>query len=65
MMCSPMHHGLSTPTPDSVDRAIGYVRDWLAQPNVMFLRPGPRHLDIAFNLLTELGSGANLAFLPG
>jgi toxin-antitoxin system PIN domain toxin len=46
-------------TPLAVDQAVGYVRDWLALPNVTFLAPGPRHLDIAFDLLTELGTAAN------
>jgi hypothetical protein len=45
--------------PLAVDAAIGYVRDWLALPNVAFLSPGPRHLDIAFDLLTALGTAAN------
>ncbi|HZN18240.1 MAG TPA: type II toxin-antitoxin system VapC family toxin [Micromonosporaceae bacterium] len=45
--------------PLAVDQAIGYVREWLALPNASFLSPGPRHLDIAFGLLTELGTGAN------
>ncbi len=46
-------------TPLAVDQAIGYVRDRLALPNVVFPAPGPRHLDIAFGLLAELGTAAN------
>jgi uncharacterized protein len=45
--------------PLAVDQAIGYVRQWLALPNVAFLSPGPRHLDIAFTMLSELGTAAN------
>ena len=44
------------PVTDALDR----VRDWLAQPNVTFLVPGPRYLDIAFGLLESLGTGMNL-----
>src|SRR5262249_45477291 len=39
---------LATPLP--VVDAIAYVREWLAQPNVDLLVPGPRHLDIALGL---------------
>ena len=44
----------------SVTDAIGRVRQWLAQPNVRFVVPGPRHLEIAFGLLETLGTGASL-----
>ena len=47
-------------SPASVAEALGQVRGWLAQPNVTFLRPGPRHLDICFGLLETLGTGGNL-----
>ena len=40
--------------------AVGRVRQWLAQPNVSFILPGPRHLEIAFDLLETVGTGANL-----
>jgi toxin-antitoxin system PIN domain toxin len=40
--------------------AVGRVRDWLARPNVSFIVPGPRHLEIAFGLLESVGTGANL-----
>jgi uncharacterized protein len=46
--------------PLSVPVAVGYVRSWLDQPNVRFLTPGPRHLDIAFALLEKAGTAANL-----
>ncbi len=47
-------------SPMSVADAVGQVRGWLAQPNVRFVTPGPRHLDICFGLLEALGTGANL-----
>ena len=43
-----------------VTDAVGRVRQWLAQPNVSFVVPGPRHLEIAFELLETVGTGANL-----
>lgn len=46
--------------PMTVAEALGHVRGWLAQPNVTFLRPGPRHPDICFGLLEALGTGGNL-----
>ena len=46
--------------PLAVEEAIGRVRRWLAQPNVTFLVPGPRHLDTAFQLLERVGTAANL-----
>ena len=49
---------LESPLP--VDRATGYVRAWLARPTVEFLGPGPRHLEIAFDLLTGIGTAGNL-----
>lgn len=49
---------LESPLP--VDAAIGYVRGWVDRPNVEFLRPGPLHLDIAFDLLTGIGTAGNL-----
>lgn len=47
-------------SPLAVDAAIGYVTGWLERPNVTFLRPGPRHLDIALDLLTGIGTAGNL-----
>jgi len=46
--------------PLAVTDALQRVRRWLAQPNVTFLVPGIRHLDIAFTLLGGLGTAANL-----
>jgi hypothetical protein len=47
-------------SPLAVDAAVGYLAGWLERPNVSFLRPGPRHLDIAFDLLTDIGTAGNL-----
>lgn len=49
---------LSPPLP--VEAAVGYVSAWLAQPNVSHLVPGARHMEIAFSLLKEVGTGGNL-----
>jgi toxin-antitoxin system PIN domain toxin len=46
--------------PMTVEAATGYVSAWLAQPNVNILTPGPRHLEIAFELLRGVGTGGNL-----
>jgi uncharacterized protein len=46
--------------PMAVEDATARVRLWLAQPNVTFLVPGTRHLEIAFQLLAQLGTAANL-----
>lgn len=47
-------------SPMSITDAIGRVKEWLSQPNVTFLVPGPGHLEIAFGLLGPMGTGANL-----
>jgi hypothetical protein len=46
--------------PLPVDDALARVRAWLGHPNVTHLLPGTRHLEIAFDLLGTLGTGANL-----
>ena len=46
--------------PLRVEEALSAVESWLAQPHVHFLVPGPRHLQIAFDLLRELGAARNL-----
>ena len=48
------------PEPLSVPEATGRARSWLAQPNVEIIHPGPRHADLVFGLLEEVGVGANL-----
>jgi toxin-antitoxin system PIN domain toxin len=47
-------------TPLPVSRATGRVRAWLEHAHVHVLHPGPRHLELAFALLDELGSAGNL-----
>jgi uncharacterized protein len=46
--------------PLAVEEAVGIVEHWLERPNVRFLLPGPRHLDLASGLLRSLGTAANL-----
>jgi hypothetical protein len=46
--------------PLAVDDALGRVHEWLEQPNATFLVPGTRHLEIAFGLVSRLGTAANL-----
>ncbi len=46
--------------PLSVEAATGYLSDWLRQPNVSHLVPGPDHIEIAFDLLSQVGTGGNL-----
>jgi toxin-antitoxin system PIN domain toxin len=46
--------------PLAVADAIERVNGWLVRPNVRVLVPGPRHLEIAFDLLRTLGAAANL-----
>ncbi|WP_394850517.1 type II toxin-antitoxin system VapC family toxin [Pendulispora brunnea] len=46
--------------PMSVELALTTVEGWLARPNVRFLLPGPRHLEIAFDLLRRSGASGNL-----
>ena len=46
--------------PMTVEAALGRVEQWLARPHVHFLLPGPRHLDLTFTLLRQLGTGGNL-----
>jgi toxin-antitoxin system PIN domain toxin len=47
-------------TPLRVEQALAVVDSWMAQPHVHFLAPGPRHLEIAFQLLRQLGAARNL-----
>lgn len=46
--------------PLRVELATTYLREWLKRPNVSFMTPSSRHLDIAFELLHGLGTGGNL-----
>jgi len=47
-------------SPASVERALGYVHEWLAQPYVTPVSPGDRHWDILSRLLAESGAAGNL-----
>lgn len=40
--------------------AIDLVGDWMDQPNVTFLPPGPRHVDLALGLLGGMGTAKDL-----
>ncbi len=46
--------------PMSIEAAVAQARQWLVRPQVRYLLPGPRHLEIAFGLLGRLGTGGNL-----
>lgn len=46
--------------PLAVEDAIERVGGWLARPNVTALVPGREHLELAFRLLRQLGTGGNL-----
>jgi toxin-antitoxin system PIN domain toxin len=46
--------------PLTVDDALMRVELWLSRPNVTFLVPGTRHIEIAFRLLRDIGVAANL-----
>jgi toxin-antitoxin system PIN domain toxin len=46
--------------PLAIDDALGRVRRWLEQPNVTCLTPSDAHMEIAFSLLSRLGTGGNL-----
>lgn len=46
--------------PMAVATAIDHVTSWLERPHVKFMHPGPRHLEIAFGLLRQAGTAANL-----
>lgn len=46
--------------PLALSEALARVETWLERSNAMFLGPGPRHLETAFQLLRSLGTGGNL-----
>jgi toxin-antitoxin system PIN domain toxin len=46
--------------PLAVADALARVDDWLSRPHVRFALPGPRHLEIAFDLLRELSAADGL-----
>mgnify|MGYP001575718099 CR=1 FL=1 len=46
--------------PMPVARAIRAIERWQERPNLRLLVPGPRHLEIAFDLVQQLGTAGNL-----
>lgn len=46
--------------PFPVADAIALAESWFRRPTVILLHPGPRHLEIAFELLRRSGSGGDL-----
>lgn len=46
--------------PLDVQTAISHVRGWLAQPYARVLEPTPRHAEVLFRLLVDLGTAGNL-----
>jgi toxin-antitoxin system PIN domain toxin len=46
--------------PMSVAEALGLADAWLSRPHVHLALPGPRHLEIGFGLLRELGAAGRL-----
>ena len=46
--------------PMTVELATAHVESWFRRPMVRALNPGPRHLEIAFDLLRAEGQGGNL-----
>ena len=46
--------------PLTIAEATKRIRSWLAQPNVRFLYPGPKHLDSVCALLEAAGTAGNL-----
>jgi toxin-antitoxin system PIN domain toxin len=42
--------------PRPATEAFGFLRDWLAQPGVFPLEPGPRHVEILERLVSDYGA---------
>lgn len=49
------------PSPLSPRKAVGQVEDWLSSPNAVVVHPGARHVDILGRMLSQVGTGGNLA----
>jgi uncharacterized protein len=47
-------------TPMTVGDAVAAAKSWLDLPNVDIVEPGPRHAEILFRLLREVGVAGNL-----
>jgi len=46
--------------PLAVAEAAGHIEGWLAEPNVRWAVPGPRHHTLALGYLRSVGTGGNL-----
>lgn len=46
--------------PLAVGEVLELVDGWLSRPHVRWAVPGPRHLEIAFDLLKDAGTAGNL-----
>lgn len=46
--------------PMELQQATGIVEEWLALPSMHVLRPGPRHVRVAFDLLRAAGTSRDL-----
>lgn len=46
--------------PLQVDDAVNRAAEWLDRPHVHLATPGPRHLELAFRLLRQIGTAGNL-----
>ncbi|HLH81755.1 MAG TPA: TA system VapC family ribonuclease toxin, partial [Trebonia sp.] len=44
----------------AVEEAAGYIEEWLAEPNVRWTVPGPRHHALALGHLRSVGTGGSL-----
>lgn len=51
---------LIVPKPLSCEQALGVVANWLEQPNVAVVGPGPRHFQLLREWLAALGTAGNL-----
>jgi toxin-antitoxin system PIN domain toxin len=47
-------------TPMELEHATRIVEDWLSLPSIHVLRPGPRHVTVAFELLRAAGTSRDL-----
>lgn len=48
------------PEPMAADEAMGFVTDWLAQPNALVLSPDAIHATVLGDLLRKAGTAGNL-----
>lgn len=49
-----------SPRPLPVEAAFDVMEEWLTQPAVVLLEPGPRHFQALRKLLAPLGTGGNI-----